>query len=124
MLFLTDPVLCSTVMEPFCCRKETLKKITGTKTILNLKTQNVNFSIINDIPKDDLVFNMPYQPVRVYGNLEVTQLLHVHGNVDLLPEGTVGDIDLSEQILLPGREYNGTVHEEYASLFTFTKCLS
>lgn len=94
-----------------------MKKITGTKTILNLKTQNVNFSTINDIPRDDIVFNVPYQPVRVYGNLEVTQLLHVHGNVDLPPSGTVGDIDLSEQILLPGREFNGTVQEEHESLF-------
>lgn len=90
-------------------RSDRMEKIGGTKTLSHVKTVDVDFITINNVPRDDLVFNIPDKPVRVYGNVEVTQVVHVDGNLDLPSSGTVGGIDLSEEIFIPGRAFQGVV---------------
>lgn len=82
----------------------------GTKTFSDLNIVNVDFNTINGIMKDDLIFNVPGETVRLDGNLELTQVLHVDENVDLPLAGTVGGLDLSEEIFLPGKEFQGILH--------------
>lgn len=84
-----------------------MEKIGGTKTLTNVKVGDVDFTTVNNISRDDLVFNIPNKPVKLYGNLEVTQILNVEGNLDLPSSGTVGGLDLSEEIFIPGREFQG-----------------
>lgn len=84
-----------------------MEKIGGTKTLLNLDIVDVDFAVINDVAKDDLVFNTPNKTIMVHGNLEFTQPLQVYGNVDLPASGTVGGLDLSEEVFLPGKRFEG-----------------
>ncbi|XP_034243094.1 uncharacterized protein LOC117646301 [Thrips palmi] len=91
-------------------RVDRVDKIGGTKTLSKVKVVDVDFVTVNNIQRDDLVFNIPNKPVRLYGNLEVTQFLNVEQNVDLPSSGTFGGIDLSEEIFIPGRAFQGVVH--------------
>lgn len=90
-------------------RRDRLDKIGGTKILQKLLVTEIEFSTVNKVPHYDLVFNTPNQTIQVDGNVEFTDILHVAGGVDLPPGGTFGGIDLSEEVLVPGREFKGTV---------------
>ncbi|KAK3908088.1 39S ribosomal protein L16, mitochondrial [Frankliniella fusca] len=83
--------------------------LSGTKILPNLKANNVQFNMVNDVGKDDLIFNVPNQTARVHGILEVTEVLHVQTDVEIPPEGTVGGLDLSEEVFMSGKEFQGIV---------------
>ena len=85
-----------------------MDKVGGTKTLYNLETVDVDFAVINDVAKDDLVFNIPNKTIMIHGNLEITQPFQVHGSVELTHGGTVSGIDLSEEVFLPGKRHEGT----------------
>ncbi|KAE8740680.1 hypothetical protein FOCC_FOCC013829, partial [Frankliniella occidentalis] len=83
--------------------------ISGTKTLSALEVSDVMFDIVNDVQRDDLIFNVPGKTVRVNGVLEVTEILQVQNDIDLPPQGTVGGVDLSEEVLIAGRQFPGIV---------------
>ncbi len=93
----------------FPCRIDQHEReiLSGTKTLSALHASDIIFSMVNDVGRDDLIFNLPNQTARVHGVLEVTEILHVQSDIDLPPQGTVGGLDISEEVFTSGKEFQG-----------------